>query len=76
MAPSVGNCSESTERFLSENPEKALSMEKLDTPVSKPKSKSQWRDICSLIILLLANLLNYMDRYTIAGKLRKVNNLT
>jgi hypothetical protein len=70
MAPSLSENSrfESKESFLASTPEEtARSKETLSEPALS--SKTQWRAITGLIILLLANLLNYMDRYTIAGTL-------
>lgn len=73
MAPSLSENSrfESKESFLASTPEEAArSKETLSEPaLSASPSKTQWRAITGLIILLLANLLNYMDRYTIAGTL-------
>lgn len=38
----------------------------------KPKATSQKRNFFVLFVLLVANLINYMDRYTIAGVLEEV----
>ncbi|KAL3984566.1 Major Facilitator Superfamily protein [Acanthocheilonema viteae] len=38
----------------------------------KPKVKNDWRDYICLILLFVINLLNYMDRFTVAGVLTQV----
>lgn len=37
-----------------------------------PKAKNMLRDFACLAILFTINLLNYMDRYTVAGKFKSL----
>ena len=41
---------------------------------SDTAASTNWRNVVSVSILFVVNLLNYMDRFTVAGKLKVIRN--